>query len=232
MLADHELPLLVKFLFAAERLSVQVHPDEGDQDCSGKSEMWYLLETAPDSTIGLGFRQPLSREGLLEATRSGTVESLINWMPVKAGESYLTPAHTVHAIGAGIVLCEIQQNCDVTYRLWDYGRPRPLHITEALPLADLTVHPGRVVPKPIGPGSQELVNCKYFVVELVELAAGETVVPEPRPCQLWVCLRGAGAIAGDTYRGGEVWLMPDEAPQPTFSATSPSTFLRTYIPAR
>src|SRR5208283_3924018 len=105
-------------------------------------------------------------------------------VPVKAGETYFVPAHTVHAIGAGIVLCEIQQNSDVTYRLWDYGRPRPLHVERALPIADLGVHPGAVQPAPLGPGREELVRSKHFVTELVRLAPGASQTPERRACQL------------------------------------------------
>ena len=114
----------MKLLFTSERLSVQVHPDDGEDGPRGKTEMWHILEAEPGAAIALGFREPITRERLREATRTGEIERLLNWMPVKAGETYFTPAHTVHAIGAGIVLCEIQQNSDVTYRLWDYGRPR------------------------------------------------------------------------------------------------------------
>src|SRR5678815_2348230 len=94
-------------------------------------------------------------------------------MPVKAGDTYYTPAHTVHAIGAGIVLAEIQQNSDVTYRLWDYGRPREIHVEKAVPLCDLGVHPGASVPVPLGSGREELVRSKHFVTELVQLGAGQ-----------------------------------------------------------
>ncbi len=93
----------------------------------------------PGATIAMGFREPLTREQLWEATRTGEVEHLLHWAPVKAGETYFIPAHTVHAIGAGIVLCEIQQNSDVTYRLWDYGRPREIHVEKAVPISDLGV---------------------------------------------------------------------------------------------
>jgi len=126
-LCDRELPLLVKLLFTSERLSVQVHPDDGEDGPRGKTEMWHILDAEPGASIAIGFREPISRQRLLDSTRTGEVEALLNWMPVKPGETYFVKAHTVHAIGAGIVLCEIQQNSDVTYRLWDYGRPRELH---------------------------------------------------------------------------------------------------------
>ena len=105
---------------------------------------------SPGATIAMGFREPLTREQLWEATRTGEVEHLLHWAPVKAGETYFIPAHTVHAIGAGIVLCEIQQNSDVTYRLWDYGRPREIHVEKAVPICDLGVHPGASRAVPVG----------------------------------------------------------------------------------
>src|SRR5215471_14235079 len=169
-LSDRELPLLVKLIFTRERLSVQVHPDDGEDGPRGKTEMWHILDAEPDATIALGFREPITRERLRETTRTGEIEQLLNWMPVKAGETYFTPAHTVHAIGAGIVLCEIQQNSDITYRLWDYGRPRELHLEKAASIADLGVHPGAT---PAG----EAVRCKHFVTELVEVTA-DAITPE------------------------------------------------------
>ena len=99
-LADCDLPLLVKLLFTSQRLSVQVHPDDGEDGPRGKTEMWHILEAEPGASIALGFREPIARERLLEATLSGEVEHLLNWMEVKPGETYFTPAHTVHAIGA------------------------------------------------------------------------------------------------------------------------------------
>jgi len=159
-LSDRELPLLVKWIFTDERLSVQVHPDDGEDGPRGKTEMWHILEAAPGATIAMGFREPVKREQLWEATRTGEVEQLLHWTPVKAGETYFIPAHTVHAIGAGIVLCEIQQNSDVTYRLWDYGRPREIHVEKAVPLCDLGLHPGASRAIPLGNGREELVRSR------------------------------------------------------------------------
>src|SRR5947208_2603901 len=170
-LSDRDLPLLAKLIFTSERLSVQVHPDDGEDGPRGKTEMWHILDAEPGATIALGFREPITRERLRESARTGEIETLLNWMPVKAGETYFTPAHTVHAIGAGIVLCEIQQNSDITYRLWDYGRPRELHVDKAVPIAGLGVHPGALRPVETGTGVKELVRCSHFVTELVELKA-------------------------------------------------------------
>lgn len=229
-LADRELPLLVKLIFTAERLSVQVHPDDGEDGPRGKTEMWHILEADPGAVIALGFRQPISRERLWEATRTGEVEKLLRWVPVKAGETYFTPAHTVHAIGGGIVLCEIQQNSDVTYRLWDYGRPREIHVDKAVPLADLGVHPGAAVPVRLAAGRDELVRSKHFVTELVSLAPGQRLTPQPEQCQLWIAIEGAGTIGDEPFGAGEVWLMPDEGPQPAVASPDGARLLRTYVP--
>lgn len=232
-LTDRELPLLVKLIFTSERLSVQVHPDDGEDGPRGKNEMWHILAADPGAAIALGFREPITRERLREATLSGEIEDLVRWVPVKAGETYFSPAHTVHAIGAGIVLCEIQQNSDVTYRLWDYGRPRPIHIDQALPISDLTVHPGAAHPTAIGKGHDLLVHSKHFVTEMVRLESGETFTPPPTTCQLWICIAGTGAIAGEPVRAGDVWLLPEQGEQPPVmgdASGSGASFLRTYVP--
>jgi mannose-6-phosphate isomerase len=225
-----ELPLLVKLLFTTDRLSVQVHPADGEAGPRGKSEMWHILEAEPGATIALGFREPISRDRLWEATRTGEVEQLLNWVPVKAGDTYFTPAHTVHAIGAGIVLFEIQQNSDVTYRLWDYGRPREIHIEQAVPISDLGAHPGAARAKQIAPGRDELVRCDHFVTEMVSLAPGETVTPEREACQLWLALEGCASIGAEHVKRGEVWLLPESGEQPEIKADSSTRFLRTYVP--
>jgi mannose-6-phosphate isomerase len=214
-----DLPLLVKFIFTSEKLSLQVHPDDGEGCVRGKTEMWHILEADPGATIALGFREPITRDRLVESAKSGEIEQLVHWMPVRAGETYFTPAHTVHAIGAGIVLCEIQQNCDITYRLYDYGRPRELHLDQAAPIADLGPHPA--------PVADAVVRSKYFVTEPVALPAGVEHRPEHRDCHLWICLEGTGAIDGQCFHRGEVWLLADD------SAVCPETasrFLRTYVP--
>ena len=227
-LADRELPLLVKLIFTSERLSIQVHPDDGEDGPLGKTEMWHILEAEPGATIAMGFREPITRDRLWAATRTGEVESLVNWIPVKAGETYFMPAHTVHAIGGGIVLCEIQQNSDVTYRLWDYGRPREIHVDKAVPISNLDVHPGAVRPKPVAPGREELVRSKHFITELVRMKAGERTVPAAELSHLWICIEGEATIGDEEIRAGEVCLSPEPA---AVAAQIDSRFLRTWSPA-
>jgi len=229
-LAGRELPLLVKLIFTSERLSVQVHPDDGEDGPRGKSEMWHILDAQPGAEIALGFRQPISRERLLETTRTGEIEQLLNWIPVKPGDTYYTPAHTVHAIGAGLVLCEIQQHSDVTYRLWDYGRPREIHVEKAVPISDLGVHPGAARPVPSGEGRELLVRSKHFVTEAVRLKPGAEHRPEPEESHLWICLEGAASIGAEAVRPGEVWLLPPAGAQPAVRAETAARFLRTHVP--
>ena len=229
-LADRELPLLVKLIFTSERLSVQVHPDDGEDGPRGKTEMWHILEAEPGAAIALGFREPITRERLVESTRTGEIERLLNWIEVKPGQTYFTPAHTVHAIGAGLVLCEIQQHSDVTYRLWDYGRPRPIHVEQGVPISDLTVHPGAARPVRVDQHRDELVRCRHFVTELVRLGTGAFETPQPRKCQLWICLEGTGTIGTQPYRRGEVWLLAETGPEPGIKAAESSRFLRTFVP--
>jgi mannose-6-phosphate isomerase len=230
-LGDRELPLLVKLLFTSERLSIQVHPDDGEGVPQGKTEMHHILAAEPGATIALGFRRPISRERLREACATGEIEELVNWFPVKAGDTYFTPAHTVHAIGAGIVLCEIQQSTDITYRLWDYGRPRERHVAQGVLIADVGVHPGPIRPEPLGDGRNLLVRSRHFVTEEVRLPPGGMFASSPEPCQLIVCLEGGGAIGEHSLRAGDVWFLPQQDEPALVHAEIGVRLLRTYVPA-
>ncbi len=221
-LADRELPLLVKLLFTSAPLSVQVHPADGEDGPRGKTEMWHILGADPGAAIALGFRKPITRERLRHASETGEIENLLNWIPVKPGETYFTPAHTVHAIGAGLVLCEIQQNSDITYRLWDYGRPRELHREQAIRVSDLGVHPGAV--------AEDVVRCPYFVTRTIRLSPGQEWMPSAHGCHQCICLEGAGTIGAAPYRPGDVWLLPESGPQPPVRSVTASRFLATHVP--
>lgn len=130
------LPLMVKYLFTSEKLSIQVHPSDQDAHAaglaSGKEECWLVLDAEPGATLGIGTLRSLTSEQLRAASLDGSIEALIDWKPVTRGDFFYIPAGTVHAIGAGVSLIEIQQNADITYRLYDYGRPRELHLDEGV----------------------------------------------------------------------------------------------------
>ena len=125
-------PLLIKLLFPREKLSVQVHPDNAQAQAlgmpRGKTECWYVLEAQPGAEVAVGFREPLSTEQIAASIQDGSIEGKLRMLPVKAGDMVFVDAGTVHAIGPGMVVLETQQYSDTTYRLWDYGRPRELHV--------------------------------------------------------------------------------------------------------
>jgi mannose-6-phosphate isomerase len=160
------LPLLVKYIFTSERLSVQVHPNDEQARARGldrgKSECWYILDAAPDAAIALGFREEIDAERLRAAALDGSVERLVDWKPVRAGDFFYVPAGTVHAIGAGISLIEVQQPSDVTYRLYDYGRPRELHLDEALAVAMRRPYAPQPIHAADGRGTTTLVDGPHF----------------------------------------------------------------------
>ncbi len=139
-------PLLVKYIFTSERLSIQVHPDDSHARArglsAGKEECWYIVGAEPDAVLGIGTRDVLNEAELAEAARSGEIEALMEWHRVEPGMFFHIPAGTVHAIGAGVSLVEIQQNSDITYRLYDYGRPRELHLVDGAAVAIARPMPG------------------------------------------------------------------------------------------
>jgi mannose-6-phosphate isomerase len=225
------LPILVKFIFTTARLSLQVHPNDAQAEGGpGKTEMWYILRAEPDSTLALGFNQTITRERLRESAVSGEIERLVRWFPVHPGETYFTPAGVVHAIGAGIALVEIQQNSDTTYRLYDYGRPRELHLEKGVAVAHLDSHPGASVPVELGDGRRELARCKYFVTESLEWARPLTWQPDPSHLDILIVLEGAGSIGGHPVRPGDAWLVPAGAEPFPVAVEAPLRLLRTYVP--
>jgi mannose-6-phosphate isomerase len=129
--------LLAKYLFTSEKLSVQVHPDDAraPDGSRGKDECWLVLEAEPGARLGIGFDRPVSPGEMRETARDGSIEQLMTWHRVRQGDFFYLPAGTVHAIGAGLTIIEIQRNSDVTYRLYDYGRPRELHLDEGIEVA-------------------------------------------------------------------------------------------------
>ena len=230
--AEPPLPILVKFLFTSEKLSVQVHPD-GDWGV-GKTEMWHILRADSGSRIALGFEQPISPEALRAAALSGEIERLLRWIPVRAGETYFIPAGTIHAIGAGIAICEVQQNSDITYRLFDYGRPRELHLDRGIAAANLDAwrHPGACVAEDLADGWKRLAACPYFVADAREVAGALSYRPDPERFELLICLEGAGQLNGQPFAAGDVWLIPNASEAIDLQAPETLSLLRTYVPER
>ena len=134
--------LMTKYLFTSEKLSIQVHPNDRQARRiglpHGKEECWYILDAEPGARLGLGLKKPVSATKLKTAAILGEIEQLIDWKPVKKGDFFYVPAGTIHAIGADVSVVEIQQNVDITYRIYDYGRPRELHLDEAMAISRLS----------------------------------------------------------------------------------------------
>jgi mannose-6-phosphate isomerase len=208
---EEELPLLFKFLFTSERLSIQVHPDDAYarqmEQSRGKTEMWHVLRS-DHGEVGLGFSREHSPTEIEAAARNGEIEQLLTWRPVKAGETYFVPAGQVHAIGAGVAICEIQQNSNVTYRLYDYGRPRELHLDHGLAVSKLGPYDG------LRTGT---VECEFFRTQKLRLSAALSV---SGPQTVVVFLEGRGKIAGQSFDKGQAWrILRNATIEPSRSTT-------------
>lgn len=205
--AGADAELLVKYLFTSEKLSVQVHPDDAQAQARGfargKDEAWLILSAEPDSTIALGPKRPLDPGMFRGAIEDGSIADLLDWRPVRAGDFIYSPAGTVHAIGAGLTLIEIQQNLDLTYRLFDYGRPRELHVGDGVAVSNL--RPFESVDRPAE--RRFLALGPKFVVEL--LGEGEHIHVDHGPALL-VPVTGRGQVDGQTFIPGECWQVPDQ----------------------
>lgn len=168
-----DLPqLLVKYLFTSEKLSVQVHPSDAQTLAAGmgrqgKEECWLVIDAEPGATLGIGFKGDVDAETMRAAALDGSIEDMLVWHPVKAGDFFYIPANTVHAIGGGCSIIEIQQNSDITYRLYDYGRPRELHLDQAIAVAKGAPHDA-ALRRHVPPGDVPLVDGPYFRLDQVE----------------------------------------------------------------
>ena len=166
---EAEFPLLIKVLFPREKLSVQVHPDDvlaqQKGEPRGKTECWYVLEAAPEGKVALGLKPGVSPDAVRTAIEDKSLEDLLGWVPLKAGDMVFVDAGTVHAIWPGLVILETQQTSDTTYRLYDYGRPRELHVDASLEAMRLQTDAGKVEPQPGTHGETVVIDKKYFRVE-------------------------------------------------------------------
>ena len=191
-------------LFPDAKLSVQVHPDDAQAQAiglhRGKTECWYVLEAEPGAAVALGLKDGTTIQAIAGAVQDGSMESLMQWLPVAPGDMIFVDAGTVHAIGHGVVLLETQQTCDVTYRLFDYGRPRELHLEQGLAVTKLHTAAGKVAPVPMD-GFTRLIEQKYFVVDKFEIAAGSRRVADGRDGSVRLCSLPEGCGEGDFERG-------------------------------
>lgn len=200
--------VLVKYLFTSEKLSVQVHPSDAQAPAGerGKEECWLVLDAEPGTTLAIGFKQAISREAMHAAALDGSIEDALEWHPVKAGDFFYLPAGTVHAIGPGLTLVEVQQNSDITYRLYDYGRPRELHLDQGLAVARGEPHPAacrQAVPQA---ASRTLVDGPHFRFSQCAGQPDAGLRAAHPGAVLALPLEGSLAIEGDEIAAGECGL--------------------------
>jgi mannose-6-phosphate isomerase len=189
-------PLLVKILFPADKLSVQVHPDDVQAQAigepRGKTECWYVLEAEPGAAVALGLKDGVTLEDVRAAIADGTLEEKLEMVPVRVGDMLFVDAGTVHAIGPGVVLLETQQTSDRTYRMFDYGRPRELHVEQGVRVTKLKTRAGKVAPR-VMDGFTRLIEEQYFSVDHFELKDGGVAVTMDGPGCL-VGLSGSAVV--------------------------------------
>ena len=203
-----EQPLLVKYLFTSERLSIQVHPNHDQARArglpSGKNECWTILDAEPDAKLALGLKHEVSADELRSAALDGSIEELMDWRPVRAGDFFMVPAGTIHAVGAKISLLEFQQNSDVTYRLYDYGRPRELHLDDGVAVSRPEPYSDELAQHLTGDEERTLVDGPHFTLVHTKEDALQNR-------QRWVMpLEGTVRSGGDVAAAGECLLVKAE----------------------
>ena len=237
-----DYPLLVKILFPHDKLSVQVHPDDAIAlamgEARGKTECWYVLDASPGASVDLGLKPGVDVESVRAAIANHTLEDLLEKVPAEPGDMIFVDAGTVHAIGPGVTLLETQQNSDVTFRLYDYGRPRELHIDRGLAATRLKTRAGKVQPRPYGAG-QRLIEEQYFLVDRLPVGPGnefrsESATGTPH---VLVAVSGAAVLEAENLPPvglplGQAIIVPAAVPNYVVRADRPSVLLRSMPPAR
>ncbi|HLK32300.1 MAG TPA: type I phosphomannose isomerase catalytic subunit [Terriglobales bacterium] len=242
----NRFPLLLKFLFPHDKLSVQVHPDD---ECAqrvgqpwGKTECWYVLHAEKGAQVALGLKPGTTRAQLEQAIRETRAEELLNWIDIHSGEMIYVAGGTVHAIAPGSILVETQQSSDTTYRLYDYGRPRPLHLEQGLQAVKEKTGSGKV--KSAGNGRhrerQELIAAPFFVVEkygLREPSLFTTVEEGRRLVEILVAVNGCGVLEASgapavTFAPGEAVVVPACVEEFRVRPQWSVEFLRARVPAQ
>lgn len=197
--SSNDSPLLIKVIFAREKLSVQVHPDDRMAQMygqpRGKTECWYVLAAEPDAEVAVGLKAGVNLDTVKVAIEKGTLEECLDMVSVRAGELIFVDAGTVHAIWPGSVLLETQQNSDVTYRMYDYGRGRELHIEKSLEAAKLVTDAGKVKPRVLADRTV-LVESEYFTIERIPVEVSRSSKSLQRPNETKMGLAYLFAAAG------------------------------------
>lgn len=246
-------PLLIKLLDASHALSVQVHPDDAWAAThrtgeSGKDEMWHILHAEPGAQIIHGFREGADRAAFRRAVAEGRVQDVLNRVSVRPGDSVMVPAGTVHGILSGVVLLEVQQTSDTTYRIYDWdrlgpdGRPRDLHVARALEVIDFErAGPAVVAPRPVETGGgirrEVIAECRHFVVERIraEKGAGYTATLDGASCEIWGTVAGKASLhasraAALDLEPARFCLLPATMGRFTLRAHTKTVAIRVFLP--
>ena len=246
-----DFPLLVKFLFPKDKLSIQVHPDDffaGKYEQAaggrGKTEMWHIVSAQPGAELLIGVKPGVTREIFLEGVAHNTVEDLFLRFPVHAGESYFVEAGTQHAILPGMVVCEVQEYSDLTYRVYDYGRvdssgkSRELHLEKALEVTRFDgTRSGMVLALPLhSPDAKKhlLAACEFFATERWDCDRTTLLESDPSEFQLVIILSGSGELHDSdsslAYEPGQAWFLPATLPLTLLHPKEPTSLLRITVP--
>ncbi len=212
-------PVLIKLIDAKENLSVQVHPSDDyalkNEGEYGKTEMWYIVDHEPGAGIYCGFEKEISKEEFSRRIADNTLLDALRFYEVQNGECYFIPSGTIHAIGAGVTICEIQQNSNLTYRVYDYGRidkktgkGRELHVEKAVLVSDLTEYKDKVVPQNLGGGKELLARCPYFTVIRGNFAEKDEIATDGQSFLSVTFLSGEGEIEGQSFTKGDTFFIP------------------------
>jgi mannose-6-phosphate isomerase len=206
--------LLLKLLFTSQPLSIQVHPGDAFAHSmglpNGKTEAWYVLSAAPEAKVALGLKRPLTTQQLRAAVENGSISDLVVWRAVSAGDVIFVPAGTIHTIGAGLVIAELQQRSDATFRLFDHGSQRTLHIESAIAVANVGPADFQVRPEQLTAERTLLVSSPYFVFERIDLAPDSAWCLEAER-ETWLLVLSGDAVAGsfDLVTGDAVFAQSD-----------------------
>ena len=231
-----EFPLLVKLLFPADKLSVQVHPDDAWHRrwvrSVGRRSAGMCWRLEPEAAVALGLKDGVSVADVERSVADGTMEALLKWVPVSVGDTLFVDAGTVHAIGPGVVLLETQQTSDVTYRLYDYGRPRELHLEKGLKVIKPKTAAGKVAPRVMN-GFTRLIEQKYFVVDRFDAVAGDVrVVMDGSGCL--VALAGSGVVRSGAdevqLKTAQAVVVPSGTSAVTIESDAGVSFMRCVAP--
>ena len=210
-------PTLIKFIDAESDLSVQVHPSDdyalANENSFGKTEMWYIVEASEGAGIYLGFKRDVTKEELEMGIADGSLTDLMNFFPVKAGESYFIPSGTIHAIGKGTLISEIQQNSNLTYRVYDWGRVdkngkgRELHIEKAKKVTNLSKFVNKDLHIPVN-GGEIIGVSKYFTVTKIALSGKTEIAKDKASFRAISAMSGSGSIDGQSFSQGDTFFIP------------------------